>query len=321
MAKKRKKYAVENVEVFYLAPLRKNLGKEFQGEETEDSFNLTYGENKEDLIEQLRDKSIACYRMKKIYSGPMLEIEIYPLWKTPRKRKSNESSKTKEAQQLLNKRNAQKNIVRLTNTNFTYPDIWITVGYDKDHKPENQEAALKEMQNYIRRMKRLCKRNGWPELKYIYVTEYYSVQKNSEVRVHHHMITNFPDRDLAEQTWKCGNRPQARRLVPDDYGLEGLARYITKDVHDSKRVCTSRNLKKPTIVPNDTKITRRKAEQIARGEVLDNEFFEGLEKFEYEFTDVEIKRPDPEFENFVSGCYMYARLRKREKVYRKLKVS
>jgi hypothetical protein len=321
MAKKRKKYAVENVEAFYLAPLRKNVGKEFKGEETEDNLNFTYGENKEDLIEQLRDKSIACYRMKKIYSGPMLEIEIFPLWKTPRKKKLIESSKTREAQHLLNKRNAQKNIVRLTNTNFAYPDIWITVGYDKDHLPVNQEAALKEMQNYIRRLKRICKKNGWPELKYIYVTEYFSDLKNEEVRVHQHMIANFPDRDLAEQTWKNGNRPQARRLVPDDYGLEGLARYITKDVHDSKRVCTSRNLVKPEVRINDSKINRRKAERVAQGEILDNEFFEGLEKFEYDFTDVEIKRPDPEFENFVSGCYIYARLRKKKEINGRAKVS
>jgi hypothetical protein len=68
---------------------------------------------------------------------------------------------------------------------------------------------------------------------------------------------NFRDRDTAESIWDRG-RKQTRRLQPDDYGLEGLARYVTKgpasETNGKKYTC-SKNLDKPKITISDTKMT------------------------------------------------------------------
>ena len=87
------------------------------------------------------------------------------------------------------------------------------------------------MQNLIRRIKRWLKKQKKYEkfeLKYIYVTEF-EHGNGKKVRVHHHMITNFPDREVAEELWNGGGIVNTRKLQPNDFGLEGLVRYVLKD--------------------------------------------------------------------------------------------
>lgn len=124
------------------------------------------------------------------------------------------------------------------------------------------------------------------------------------MRVHHHVVMNFQDRDIAEKLWKGGGRIQTRRLQPDDYGLEGLARYITKDPKGSKRYTCSRNLKQPKVYEAYSKFTKRRAEKVAMNLDGAKMFFENMYKT-YVFNDIDIK-----YSEFVSGCYIYARLRK-----------
>ncbi len=264
-----------------------------------------YGESKENLIESLRDTDIKKYRIKSIRSGDFLECEIYPIWNTNKKRMG-KKNKSREAQKNLNNKNAVKNIIRLTNVNFTKKDIWVTYGYGKKHLPRSAEEAYKNMKNFIKRLKRYIAKHNLPELKYIYVTEFEDDPKKGKIRVHHHIIMNFHDRDVAEQLWEKGGRTHARRLQPDDFGLEGLARYITKDPKDTKRVCTSRNLKKPSVTFSDTKVTRRKAERIARNENDAEIIFEKLYKG-YSFNDIKVM-----YSKYVSGAYIYVRMKKKE---------
>ena len=70
------------------------------------------------------------------------------------------------------------------------------------------------MQNYIRRLKRYIKNNHLPELKYVYVTEFEEDKKKGKIRVHHHIILNFRDRDKAEEMWDKGGITNARKLQP-----------------------------------------------------------------------------------------------------------
>ncbi len=272
----------------------------------------TIEDNDQERIEAIRNKDVKKYRVKTIKSGEMLECEIYPIWKMRKKDNRREKKKpSREAQKNLNEKNTKKNIIRLVNTNFTEEDIWASFTYDNEHLPDNPEQAKKDMQNYIRRLNRYVKKNNLPALKYIYVTEYEEDEKKGKKRVHHHIVMNFRDRDIAEKNWDKGGRTHSRRLQPDDYGLEGLARYITKDPKSSKRYSTSRNLEKPKITIADSKMTRRKAEKIAFNPNSAGDIFQKLYEG-YLFKDINIKYSD-----FVSGAYLYVRMRQIDKSKKK----
>lgn len=279
----------------------------------EDLFTTGYEDSREEQIESLRDKDIKKYRVKTIKSGKMLECEIYPIWKTSKKKRAEKSKPSRKAQQNLNEKNTKKNIIRLINTNFTEQDMWATFTYDDEHLPADDELAKKDMQNYIRRLKRHIKKNDLEELKYVYVTEYEDDPKKGKKRVHHHIVMNFKDRDVAEQIWDKGGRTHSRRLQPDDYGLEGLARYITKDPRNSKRYSTSRNLKKPKVTIADSKVNKRTAEKLAKNINEANETFEKLYQG-YSFNDIDVKYSD-----FMSGAYIYVRMKRIEQFGKKNK--
>ena len=228
-------------------------------------------------------------KTKTIISGEMLECEVYPVWERDAKREKRHKITTL-AQQKVNHRNTVKRVIRLINTNFTKRDIWMTLTYKT--KP-TEEQAKRDIQNFIRRLKR---RKG--NLKYIYVTE------TGEKRIHHHIILNIEDRDMAEGLWTLG-RTNARRLQPDDYGLEGLARYITKEKNTAdKRYTCSRNLDKPIVYEDKTMFTRRDTDKIVRNENKARERFERM-YLGYVFRDLIISESV-----FISGWYIYVRLQK-----------
>lgn len=206
------------------------------------------------------------YREKRIYSGDILEIEIYPISKSERKQKRKQKEKESlKKQKNLNDKNAKKHLTRLLNTNFTDKDLSITLTYDIEHLPSTEEEARKDVKNYLRRLKNYRRKNGLEELKYIAVIEYKEqLDDKKAIRLHHHIVTNGGvDRDIAETLWKKG-RINADRLKADNFGYEGLARYITKDPKGNKRWTQSRNLKQPTIKVNDYKYSGRKVYEIAR---------------------------------------------------------
>ena len=266
-------------------------------EYTVDCYDEVFKEKALDTREQqaaaLSDRDIVKYKTKTIISGDMLECEIYPIWKTSKASiRSTIRKESRPAQRNLNNKNAVKRVIRLINTNFGNQDIWLTLTYKVS---PSEEQAKKDIQNYIRRLK--CRADY---LKYIYVTE------ASEKRVHHHIVMNFADRDTAESLWTKG-RTHSRRLQPDDYGLEGMARYITKQKKDSKRYACSRNLKQPKVYEAYTKFSKRRAEKLARAEVNPKDVFEKLYP-KYVFKDMEIK-----YSSFTSGCYIYTRLKRIDK--------
>lgn len=279
----------------------------YTGENYEEIFSLdesSFTDNLQERIERLRDKQVSKYRVKTIRSGEMLECEIYPLWQTGGKR-SGKKNDSRFSQSKLNEKNAKKHLIRLVNTNFTKKDIWITLTYQYNRLPADIQQAKKDMQNYIRRLKRHIKKKNLPDLKYVYVTEYQGEGGKSK-RVHHHMITNFPDRDMAEELWNGGGRTQSRRLQPDDFGLEGLTRYITKEKSgdNQKRYTVSRNLKQPKITIADSKMTRRRAEKIATEENMAHEVFEKMYQH-YKFNDMEVT-----YSPYHPGAYLYVRMKR-----------
>ena len=244
------------------------------------------------------------YREKKIYSGDILEIEIYPISKIERKQKRKIKEKeSKKKQKNLNDKNAKKQLIRLLNTNFTKKDLHVTLTYTKDNLPKSLDEAKKDVTNFIRRLNYYIKKNGLGELKYIAVIEYKEQKEGKkEIRMHHHLVINgIVDRDEIEGIWKKG-RANADRLKPDEFGLEGLARYVSKDPQGNKRWIPSRNLKQPTIKVNDYKYSGRKVYEIARGDrdILVNNY-----------TDYLLNDYKVEINDITAGIHINIKMRKR----------
>lgn len=240
------------------------------------------------------------YKEKRIYSGKILEVEVYPI--TLQEKKKKRRDKEKESlpkQRNLNDKNARKHLIRLINTNFTDRDLAIHLTYSDENLPESPDKAKKDVENYLRRIKHYRKKQGLEPLKYISVVEH---KGKGEGRLHHHLIINEMDRDIAEQLWKKG-RANADRLKSDENGYEALGRYIAKDPKGKKRWNGSKNLKKPTVKVNHTKYKRKKVHDIAKSPE-DRDVFEKLYPG-YFFTECKVEIND------INGeTYLYIKMRK-----------
>lgn len=271
--------------------------------------NKVLGEQSlEDKIEDLRSRVGRRYKyiVKTIISGDLVECEIYPVYEKKRDIPRRDKEKvSKESQANLNEKNAKKHFVRIVNTNFTQDDLLITLTYQDKYLP-TQAQAKRDVTNYIRRLKRWREKNNLPELKYVYVIEWVDEEeqhKSKKIRVHHHIIINQMDRNAAEDIWKKG-RVEAKRLQPDEFGLEGIARYMMKQPKDGKRWYGSRNLKKPKVYKSISKLTKRKAEKMAMDPNLP-ELFESLYKGRYKYNDC-----SSYYSDIVGGFYLYCRMRR-----------
>lgn len=244
------------------------------------------------------------YREKKIYSGKILEVEIYPISLQERKQSRKKKEKISELKQKnLNDKNAKKHLIRLLNTNFSDSDLHITLTYKDDELPVNEDEAKKDVNNYLRRIKRFLKRQGLPELKYIAVIEYREGKNGKKVRMHHHVVISGDiGRDNAEKLWKKG-RANADRLQADEFGYEALARYISKDPQGKKRWTQSRNLKQPIIRVSDYKYSNRKVKQLAANQGDKTEFENLYPRYIYTSYEVNVNE-------ITAGTYIYLKMRK-----------
>ncbi len=196
------------------------------------------------------------YREKKHFCGDYLEVDIFPVFEQSHCR-GKRRRPTTETQKKLNQRNAERKLIRLLNTNFTKNDIRFDLTYDADHRPATPEEAQKEMQNFLRRLKRYRKKRGLPDLKYIAVTE---IGKRNG-RCHHHIIMNggVLIGELAE-IWGRGYTT-AKPLQFNDQGIVGIAKYLIKEPILGKRWSASKNLAKPKVTQRDGRLSRRKVRE------------------------------------------------------------
>ena len=247
-------------------------------------------------------------REKKYKCGKYLEIEIYPIskieQKKSRKRKKKESRKE---QKNLNDKNARKKLRRIINANFTNKDLFIHLTYDNDNLPDSEERALRDRNNYLRRIKNYRKRNNLPELKYIAVLEYKEANENDKrtrTRIHHHIVMSGMDRDKAEELWGKGTA-NANRMQANELGFEELANYLSKDPRGKKRWSQSKNIVIPLPKINDYKYSNKKLYELSQNQG-EREVFEKLYPgFIYTGHDVVFNDVD-------GGIYVYIKMRKLE---------
>lgn len=169
------------------------------------------------------------YYEKRIQSGPYLEVYRYHALRSTGKQTPRGPAErdTTEYQEELNSVAAWKKLLRLVLCNFSRAasDLFVTV----THRERITEAdALREERNLIARIKRLRKRLGLSELKYIAVTE-------EQGRWHTHLIINGGlTLDQLVKVW--GDRGRvAVSTLEDQNNYRELARYLTTDHKECRR--------------------------------------------------------------------------------------
>lgn len=259
-------------------------------------------------------------REKKIYCGEKyLEVDIIPRTKDERVRKGTRSKKKELSapkQKRLNDKNATRYFIQIINSNFDRGDLHITATYSNGELPDSLEDAEREARNYIRRIDYRRKKEGLSPIKYILVTEGATDKKtNKPTRIHHHLIVNKGlDRDTIESLWcrrrrkgeKEGKRigfVNADRLQPNEFGLEAIARYLSKDPQGKKRWSGSHNLVKPWQRNNDNKYSKRKLLAAIKAE---DRYY-----WERQYPGYWLTQTKAVYNDF-TGWSMYLKLRKKE---------
>jgi len=250
-------------------------------------------------------------REKRTYSGPLLEVEFYPVFKNGQSVPAM-PHKNAEAQKNYNRRKAQKKLIRLVNANFDESDYFLHPTYDPAFAPGNREEAKRDIKNYIRRVKRArekelerakSEKKLLPEnaeslqefltekikklsspLRYIYIIEtqtYKSGENAGRKNYHFHIFISggLSDRKM-ESLWNMGVRVNCLNFQPERFGPEAAARYVSKQEPESeneKRFICSQNLKQPfTPDPSkrDGKTSERRLEKWANERTDDKSFWE-----------------------------------------------
>ncbi len=94
-------------------------------------------------------------REKRTYSGPLLEVDFYPVLENGR-RLSPRAPKTKPStkeQQKYNCTQATKKLVRYANVNFDETDNLMHPTYSPENAPQTEAEARRDIVNYLRRVK------------------------------------------------------------------------------------------------------------------------------------------------------------------------
>ena len=250
------------------------------------------------------------YRTKTTKAGRMLEFDIYPIFGREQEKQARRAMMqvTPERMRQVNLYNARRRIVQLANANFGEEDLHLTLTYAQ--APDYHQAQ-KDVRNFLCRLRRLRRKAGLPELKYIYAIE--DNQAGRKTRLHVHMLLSGGiSREAIEALWAKGYA-NADRLQPDENGLAAIARYIIKqgdsgETRGRRRWCASRNLRKPQVRVSDTKLSNTKVKRLARE--LPQEAREVLRRVYpgYEYVALEVH-----FSDRVDGVYIRGTMRRIER--------
>lgn len=311
---------------------RKKRGMQPIPYDYEAAFNKSLADLNEWFVRQMAiHRKKVVYALKEISAGDQFEIEIYPQFRkmddVPKEGQRIVRDNSK-AQKNLNDKNARKYVERLINRNFGDRDIWLTLTYDDDHLPPDGDidAAIRNVQKYIRRVNYQRGKRGLPNAKYIYVTEY---DPDAEIRWHHHIIMDgMMDMDIVEKCWKQSSRNEVRRLQKDENGLSGMANYMVKEnrrIKSEKRWNSSQGLQEP-----DVKIVHSKQPEKGKGSYKPiGKYVDGMVKNQDTISEVLAGwYPDFDFtsasvyyNDFNYMFYIHARMRREKSDERKKRIE
>lgn len=264
-------------------------------------------------------------RARTIRAGRHLYLDAYPIWDTARTRQAEDAAKrikerNPEVKRRCNARRAQRYLGVLLNANFGPGDTLATFTYPDCGQPASVQAAQRDAVNLIGRLKRLYRRQGIQQLRYVYVIEMTQSVKRG-TRYHIHMVlSGGVSREAVEDAWSRVHRGicNTRRAQQLREGLTGWACYITKTVQGRsdqviatrRKWCASKNLIRPRASIADKRVSRRRVEQIAAEMAADRPVTRAiLERLYpgYEMVECEVRVSE-----WVTGAYISAMMVRRE---------
>ncbi len=266
-------------------------------------------------------------REKRTKSGRLLEADFFPVWPDGRRMpdRAPKTERSTEAQKKYNQQQAVKRTIRRINANFDTGDIWMCPTYEPEKAPASREEALRDIRNYMRRVKtkraselkrigkllELCPADKKLRERYRKLSapfKYYGriekqVYKRGKyaglVNWHFHIfMTGGLERDVLEDMWPNGIRTNADRFQPEKFGPEAAARYTAKDPDGDRRFFCSKNLAKPEEKVKDGKTSRRCVERMCTLRSDDKEYWENRYKG-YRFV-----RAFPRFNEYNGHWYL-----------------
>ena len=159
----------------------------------------------------------------------------------PGGKRGKREQRTPEAVERENRKRRRNTLQLLILANFQRGDIWITLPYEKDKRPESVAEAKERFRAFIRKLRAVYRKQG-QEIRWIATTE-----RGSRGGCHHHMIiNNLPGMtETISRLW-----PYAKKTISEHLYEEGefaqLAEYVvkaeTKEDGSGTNYSRSRNL-------------------------------------------------------------------------------
>ena len=238
----------------------------------------------------------------------MFEAELYPIYPSGKNIRANKTKPSRNEQKNLNDKNAKKKFIRKVNANFTESDLAVVLEYRPKDMPCCEEDASTDFYNYIKRIKTYRNKHELSKLKYMAVLETTVNKKTGLVSFHFHVIMLNMDRNTVEKLWTKADWTNCKRLQPNEFGLEALAKYMAKNPQGKKRWSQSKNLIDPEKLAKikDGKYTKSDMHKIATIRVNEPAYFERKYKG-YQFLKCE-----PVWNEFNSNWYITITMRKKE---------
>lgn len=208
----------------------------------------------------IRQKIYHCGKQNR--KSKNIEVDIFEHVETTKRNKRKREKLTSPKQQNLNDKNARRYFALLVKSNFGDGDIYLTLTYDNETRPETIAEAEHEVKKYIDRLKTLYKKHGIKKVEYIFVTE----QGAKNGGIHHHILLKNVGiaRDELELKWhKLGNA-NSKKIRENNNGIEQLANYLQKEPAGKKRWKNSHDLIRPWLSVSDDKYSRRKIDKLAK---------------------------------------------------------
>lgn len=145
------------------------------------------------------------------------------------------------------------------------------------------QCCISNARNFLNRVKRLRKKEGLDELKYILITSCTTEAEGEDeklARVHHHIVINGGlDRNKLEKLW-CRRRKKGekegeplgyantkRLQVDDNTGLNALGEYLARHKKHKRKYTGSLNLKQPISRTNDHRYSQKDLRKFVNGEI------------------------------------------------------
>ena len=253
------------------------------------------------------------YRRRTTESGPRIDAEVFPVFGRHQRGilRRARSQMTREAQQRANDERSRIRLTQVIEANFTEKDISLTLSYGGE--APGPKRVDKDVRNFLNRVKRIREKEGLPELKWVMAIggDEMPAVGYSGKRPHVHMIMSGGiERDRLEKIWGKGFA-NADRLQPNEGGLGGIARYLTKQRQDRERKTGakswrgSKNLTRPEPRSRDAKMPIGRVRKIAYD--FENEAKEIMEKL---YPGYVMQKVQVRYSDIVPGVYIRCVLRK-----------